>query len=90
MAWDSTLLTQLVFILLYIIDVLIKVPNSVRNRFKNIKITTQSKYVKNILIAMLMAYILSFLMNYYSLMQYIFLGFLVNTILILTDITQKE
>ncbi|MBG9979311.1 MAG: accessory gene regulator B family protein [Ruoffia tabacinasalis] len=33
MVWDSTLLIQLVFILLYIIDVLIKVPNSVRNRF---------------------------------------------------------
>ena len=59
----NVLLIHSVFILLYIVVALIKVPNPVRNYFTNLEDTTQSTSVKSILIIMLIIYILSFLMN---------------------------
>ena len=85
----NVLLTHSVFILLYIVVALIKVPNPVRNYFTNLEDTTQSTSVKSILIVMLIIYILSFLMNYCSFMQYISLGLLANTVLMVIDIVQK-
>lgn len=85
----NVLLTHSVFILLYIVVALIKVPNPVRNYFTNLEDTTQSTSVKSILIVMLVIYILSFLMNYCSFMQYLSLGLLANTVLMVIDIVQK-
>lgn len=86
----SIMFNHSIFILLYVVVALIKVPNPVRRYLTALEYTIPSKYVKRILNVMHMIYLFSYLMNYYSLMQYILLGLFANTVLMVIDIVQKN